>query len=181
MNALLDDIPYARTGDDVLRDGMTPISRYLAPMIAGLPAGEQDNFRLVMDTFRAREYVNARQIKNSQTYADSLTELTALFSQLVATNGVGANSNNFPKYMDDTIIPMLSRELNLNPGLIRTLLNHVATFERFYASRDDIRTLDLVPVMTGVHIGFYSHHFQERTVDFVRGHLATAENELAQR
>jgi hypothetical protein len=181
MNAILNPVHAPTSGDLVILDTIIPISRYLAPMIAGLPAGEQDNFRLVMDTFRAREYVNARQIKNSQTYADSLTELAALFSQLVATNGVGANSNNFPKYMDDTVIPMLSMELNMNPGLIRTLLNHITTFERFYASRDDIQALDLVPVMTGVHIGTYVSHTPARTVDFVRGHLATAENELAQR
>jgi len=116
-------------------------------MIKAMPSGEQENFRLIMDAFRTRAYVDARAINPSDHVSNpSQAELSGLYVELAA-KGVNVNAANFDQYLNNTLIPNLSVTLNINPGLVRTLLNQITTFERAFASVDDIRELGFDPVM----------------------------------
>jgi len=168
------------TGDSIVNNGISAISRYIVEIAQAFPLGEErDNFNLIMDAFRTRAYVDARSIKvNDPTDNPSQAELTQLYIELAAA-GVNVNAANFDQELNNTIIPNLSATLNINPGLVRTLLNQITTFERAFASVDDIRALGYDPTMNNLGRP-YAQQFPIRNLSYIHSLLAGHEVNLTQ-
>jgi len=157
------------SGDNLINSGIDAFSKYLAEFIQVFTIGEErDNFNLIMDAFRTRAYVDARVVAQNDPAANpSQEELHDLYVQLAAA-GVNVNAANFDMYINETLIPNISTNMNISPVLVQTLLNHITTNERAYASVDDIRALGFNPVMSGRP---YEQLVPIRNLNFVRDRL----------
>ena len=163
-------------GGQIGERGFYAISRYLVTMRDQLPENKRNEFMLLMDAYRTRAYADWRSHGDQGAAANA--ELNGIYTQLLSM-GVGANAANFDTYFEDTFIPYLSAELNLNPGLIRTLLNQMTGFERFYANVNDIDALGPQAVTSDHGGGLYSP-WPDRTLEYIRGIIEEVEQALSQ-
>jgi len=134
---------FPTTGSHILGRPLANISEYIAAMIYAQPEGERDNFRLIMDAFRTRAYVDARAISGGNP---SIAELEQLYTALTAA-GIQLNHASHYDFLKDTFIPGQAEILNISPKLVQTVLNQITTKENAYASIDDIRALGLNATM----------------------------------
>jgi hypothetical protein len=153
------------SGDEVIHGGLNMTGRYIIAMTNALPSTDQAKFRLMMDAYRIMAYNGNRGHGDNTSEA----EQESLFIQLNATYNV--NLANFDTKMNEMIIA-LSGALNIPRELVQTLLNQITGVERFYANRDDILALGLVPVTPEfTNISNYTNFYPTRSIQFMNQEL----------
>ena len=116
-----------------------------------------------MNTLRTQTYVDYRGHSDA-TNNNGIAELQGLYTELSAL-GIDVNAGNLNQYFTDTIIPELSSTLNVNSGLIKTLLNQITSYEQFYANVDDARAQGFKPTITN-NLLYYNQIIPIRTLAY---------------
>ena len=163
-------------GDSIISNGMWSISNYIVNIKGQLPSDQQERFSLLMNTYRTQAYVDYRGYHESDPLKNpSQAELITLYNQLD-----GINPGQINTYFNNTVIPYLSETLDINPGLVRTLLNQITSFEQFYAIVDDARAQDFVPVPSLSDIPSYNPQTPIRNLDYIQEFITAAESQQNQ-
>ncbi|MCL2044333.1 MAG: hypothetical protein FWG89_09355, partial [Treponema sp.] len=156
--------------------GFYAISEYIITMRDLLPEDQQEKFMLVIDAHRTREYAEWRTYGDAG--ASATNELKGIYNELLGMGVVGANEAGFENYMKKEFIPDLSRDLGINPGLIKTLLNQMTGWERFFALINDADAQNLGAIIGG-SAPMYAK-WDTRTLEFICEFYADIEKEREQ-
>ena len=141
-------------GDRITGRGLEGTAQYIVALTNMLPADKRERFALLLDTYRVQAYVDSRAHAGMNP---SIAELGGLYTELGIPHGT------INQFFNDVVIPDLSVELNVNPGLIKTLLNQVSSYEQFYSLVDDAKAQGLEPVMASG--GSYNQSLNVRNLE----------------
>jgi len=151
------------TGDRLLWHGVVGTSRIINVMALEMPAGkERNDFEIIMNIFRNQEYLHGRKINDH--ISPAATELNGYYHDL----GEPVGTIN-PDYIQNTLVPKLSQELNISKTLVMSLLNQIATWEYAWASNDDIRAKGFNPITASNSLADPTEYFADRKDDDYTG------------